>query len=254
MSLSNPTLTNPAQHFFEWGGKDGQLTWYDKENQKKVQVKLPFSFIVLDQLSTITGYSKQNESGFWSNEVRNIKKDDLYVKTKKGAFEAGLYDTLTHTLKGGGKFAKSIYIAHKIKDDWVIGNIKASGSALSAWIEFTKRYNVESGKINMARGEAQDAPTGQFYPPVFTWEKWSDEEYKAALELDKELQVYLSSYLSAPKVDDDGYGLSGHEGASNEQQADFERRKADAFGTNQPVDTVIEDIGDEPINLDDIPF
>lgn len=263
MSLSNPTLTNPAQHFFQWSGSLGQLTWYDKENKKNVQVKLPFSFIVLDQLATITGYSKSDESGFWSNEVRNIKKDELFVRTKKGPFEAGYYDNLTQTMKRGGKYAKSIYIAHKIGEEWVIGNIKAHGSALSAWIEFTKIHNAEKGKISMAKGEAQDAPTGRFYPPAFTFEKWSDEEYQTAVKLDRELQIYLSQYLSTPKVDDDGYSMgepTDTPGATKEQLQDFEQRREKGLQPAKRAEPVLndpfvdEEISDEPINLDDIPF
>lgn len=258
MSLSNPTLTNPAQHFFQWGGSQGLLTWWNKEEKKNVQVKLPFEFIVLDELATITGYSKQNESGFWANEVRNISNDELYVRTKKGPFEAGLYASLAQTRAKGGKYAKSIYLAHKVNGEWIIGNFKAAGSALSAWIEFSKAYNVQSGKVVMTRGEQQDAPTGKFYAPEFKFEKWTDEEYGAALNLDKELQIYLSRYLSAPKVDDDGFGTESlSTTASPEEVADFERRKASAASDDTPPaqpDVIVEDLGDEPINLDDIPF
>lgn len=263
MSLSNPTLTNPARQFFQWGGSVGQLAFYDKENKKNVPIKLPFEFIVLDELATIGGFNKSDQSGFWSNEVRNISNDELFVRTKKGPFEAGLYANLTQTRAKGGKYTKSIYIAFKVKDQWVIGNFKAGGSALSAWIEFGKAYNVQSGKIIMERGEQMDAPTGVYFPPTFAWVKWNDEEYNAALALDRELQVYLSNYLAAPKVDDDARGLAGFNepGTTNtatpEQQADFEQRKQQNGLGAAPAherNDVIEDFNDEPINLDDIPF
>lgn len=256
MSLSNPTLTNPAQHFFQWGGSIGKLQWYDKEKEKNVEVRLPFSFIVLDELSTITGYNKQAEAGFWSNEVRNVTKDELYVRTKKGPFEAGLYNNLTQTRSKGGKYAKSIYIAHQINDEWVIGNIKATGSCLSAWIEFTKKYSVQSGKVTMNRGAKQTAPTGEFYPPTFTWQKWDDAEYQAAIALDKELQIYLNQYLSAPKGDDELVNGEWHDEtkATQEQVADFESRVAAAKTPVQPDTVVTEFDESEPINLDDIPF
>lgn len=261
MSLSNPTLTNPAKHFFQWGGKAGHLVWWNKEEKREVEVKLPFKFIVLDQLATITGYSKSDESGIWANEVRNVGKDELFVRTKKGPLEAGLYQGLSTTIKRGGKYAKSIYIAHKGEGGvWVIGNLKAVGSSLSSWIEYTKRYNAETGVTTMARGEIQEAPTGQFYPPTYTWEKWTDDDYQAALKLDRELQIYLSNYLSAPKVDDDAYGLDTPQDttkATPEQQADFEARKDATMQPSKPVqqsEVTIEDFADEPINLDDIPF
>lgn len=258
MSLSNPTLTNPAEHFFEWAGGKGILQWYDKENKKNVQVRLPFEFIVLDELNTITGYSKQNESGYWSNEVRNVTKDELFVRTKKGPFEAGLYANLAQTRSKGGKYAKSIYIAHKINDKWVIGNFKASGSAVSAWIEFSKNHHVQNGKITMNRGEKQDAPTGPFYPPTFSFTQWNDDEYKAAWELDEKLQIYLNKYLSKtqdPNAPDEPIEHQLEDTAGS--FSDMNDAPDDDGGSVKPAkraDPVIEDIDDEPINLDDIPF
>lgn len=260
MSLSNPTLTNPAEHFFRWAGSIGKLQWYDKENQKNVEVRLPFTFIVLDQLATITGYSKRDEAGFWSNEVRSSKKDTLYVRTKKGPYEAGLYENLTQTLKSGGKYATSIYIAHKDgSGNWVIGNIQASGSALSSWIEFNKAHNVSKGQVSMSKGPKQTAPTGDFYAPEFKMEAWTDEDYKVAVELDKQLQVYLGQYLAQPKGDEEELA-GGTMLATPEENNDFERRREASSLSNKPEpskqvdDVVIEYIDDEPINLDDIPF
>lgn len=261
MSRSNPTLTNPAQHFFQWGGSKGKLSWWNKEEQKEVDVRLPFTFMVLDELSTITGYSKQDESGFWSNEVRSTKRDTLYVKTKKGPFEAELYENLTQTMKRGGKYAKSIYVAHKIGDAYVIGNFKASGSALSAWIEFSKKHKVQNGTITMSKGEKQESPVGDFYPPVFEYRASTPEEDEKAVELDKQLQIYLSQYLAAQAQtasEEDGVdpaiGL-----ATPEEVADYNERKARAKAAttgdiSDGGDVVIEDIGDEPINPDDVPF
>jgi hypothetical protein len=251
MSRSNPTLTNPAQHFFQWAGSKGQLTWYDKENKKDVLVKLPFEFLVLDQLSTIVGYNKAMQAGFWSNEVRNTRTDELFVRTKQGPFEAGLYENLVQTRSKGGKFAKTIYIAHKIGGEWVIGHIKASGSALSAWIEFSRSHTVENGKIIMERGEALEAETGIYYPPKFTYTNASEDEDRQAIELDRQVQAYLNTYLAAPKIDEDAHGVENYDDvgkATPEQQAEYEKLKAERKGRPVAYD------GEEPINLDDIPF
>lgn len=266
MSRSNPTLTNPAQHFFEWKGGAGKLQWYNKEAEKNVEVRLPFEFLVLDELATITGYNKRDESGFWSNEVRNIKKDTLYVKTRRGPFEAELYENLTQSLKSGGKYAKSIYIAHKGEGgQYMIGNLKAHGSALSAWIEFSQKHAVETGKVVMKRGEVQHTPKGDdYYPPVFEWAQTEEAENEEAIRLDKELQIYLSQYLAAPKDGEDESTPENYDDlgkATPEQQADYENRRKAASRSRSSAepepkkdDIVREDIGDEPVNLDDIPF
>lgn len=260
MSLSNPTLTNPAVRKFEWKGGPGKLVYYDKETKQAYDQPLPFRFIVLDQLNTVAGFSKSDQSRVWSNEVRSIKDDTLYTRTKNGPIEAGLYAELGATVKRGGGFCKSIYIAFELNGNWVIGNIQAYSSALGPWFDFTKVYSVEQGMVIMTRSELVEG-TIPFYPPAFAWERWEDGAYQICVHLDRQLQTYLSSYLAAPKVDEDGQGTEttsqapGY--ATPEQQADYEARRV-GTNTTQPApvknDLIIEDIGDEPINLDDIPF
>lgn len=269
MSLSNPSLTNPAQHFFEWKGGEGKLQFYDKEKQQNIAVPVPFTFIVLDQLHTITGYDKQAQSGFWSNEIRNIRTEDLTVRTKTGVKYVGPYKNeqgIVQMPKGAG-YTKSIYIAHQNKaGDWIMGNLKVAGSALTAWIEFTQKHAVDAGKITMQRGEKQTSPVGDFYPPSFTWSKWDDKEFDAAVELDKQLQTYLSQYLTAPKYDDNAEPVNDwdvDEGkATPEEVEDFNKKFEAATSkpepvtatAKRPVDEVFENIDDTPVSLDDIPF
>ena len=64
MSRSNNVeLKNPATRFFEWKGETGGFRYYDKEIDNedgtkgaRVQVSLPFYFLVLDTLATVKGY------------------------------------------------------------------------------------------------------------------------------------------------------------------------------------------------------
>lgn len=237
MSFSNPTLTNPAKHFFEWKGGSGQLEFYDKERQQRITVPLPFEFIPIDQLATITGYSKIAKSSYYSNEVRNTVKEEFTVKLKGQTVYTGMYKNeqgIAQVPKGAG-YAKSIYIAHKTKSgEYIIGNIKAAGSALGAWIEFNKNNIVGNCKVVMTRGAVQDSPVGQFYPPEFKYESLTPEDFKAGIDLDKELQIYLGQYLSAKPEDnhiddnvDQSVGL-----ATPEQIADYEKRKTAHFDTS----------------------
>ena len=80
MSRSKPATTTPCKRFFEWSGGTGTLHYYDKEKKDRVEVKLPFTFLILDELATITGFCEQDSSRYWSNEVRSISKDELVVK------------------------------------------------------------------------------------------------------------------------------------------------------------------------------
>lgn len=200
MSRSNNTNTaNPATRFFEWSGSTGQIKYYDKEKGENVFIELPFTFLVLDQLSTITGYSDETQSGIWSNEVKNLKLEPLTVRTKQGILGAGMYESVKN-LKGV-RFTKSIYIAYYNDDkELVIGNFKATGASLSAWIEFSRGKNVFDGAVTITKAvQAKKGATKYFIPDFQTKSDVSEETNAKANELDKQLQKYLNDYLdSAP--------------------------------------------------------
>lgn len=198
MSRSSKSIENPARRFFKWKGKTGELAYWDKErgeSGENVIVPLPFTFLVLDELSTIRGFCKQDDSGFWSNEVKSTTKQPLTVRTKAGIKETGLYRDLKTK---GIKYAKSVYIAFRDENKQLhIGNIAFVGASLSAWIDFTKKNNVRKGAVTI-RGASDELTNGdtRYYEPVFYYSpKVSDEAEEAALELDRELQEYLRGYF-----------------------------------------------------------
>jgi len=211
MSLSNPTTKNPATRFIQWrGGADGggRLTWYDKEAGEENEISLPFSFIVLDELNTITGYSESARSGFWSNEVRNMMTDELVVRTKAGIVARGLYGKISDQIKAkGAKYAKSVYIAFKDESgELVIGNVKIAGAALTQWIEFQKKFDVSQCAVfitDTPKKGKKGATT--YFMPVFEGQNLNDNTKQQAIKLDEELQRYLTNYLQRkPDLDDNG--------------------------------------------------
>lgn len=231
MSRSNPTTKNPAVKFFSWSGSTGELVHYDKELEKRVSQKLPFTFIVLDELNTITGFSDEDTSSYWSNEVRNIKNDELIVKTSKGTRATGKYDELTEVRSKGAKYAKSVYIAYQDGGHKVIANFKVYGAALTSWIDFTKKANIYQVAVTVAGKEEAKKGTTTYFTPVFESKTITQEENEEAVALDRELQTYLNQYF-AIKEDDEAErpSLSG-----------------------QPPIEAYADEG-EPISLENIPF
>lgn len=277
MSFSNPQVKNPATRFFQWKGgaeafKDektgktrhegGKIVWYDKEAQKEVEQKLPFSFIVLDELNTITGYSESLRSGFWSNEVRNLQNDTLVVKAKSGSgartIASGLYAQISDKLKAeGAKYTKSVYIAYK--DDTgelQIGHIKIAGSALSAWIEFTGKYNVEQCAVFITdEPKLSKKGSNYYFAPVFDAQNIDNNTREQVVKLDEELQTYLTNYFSrkpaeeaaAPAADDD-IEIEDVETPVN-LEADSEEETA-TEDSPEPAPKA----DDGKINLKDVPF
>ncbi len=202
MSFSNPQVKNPATKFLQWrGGIDGggRVTYYDKQAEETKSVELPFGFTVLDELNTVTGYSEKDRSGFYGNEVRNMATDELTVRTKAGIVTRGLYGNISDEIKSkGAKYAKSVYIAFKDETgELTIGNIKISGAALTAWIDFNKQYDINKCAVSITdKPKKAKKGSNEYFVPVFEAQEISEESRKQVIQLDLELQAYLGSYLS----------------------------------------------------------
>lgn len=204
MSRSNPTTTNPARKFYSWAGSDGNLVYWDKDQEKEIKVTVPFEFMVLDQLSTITGWSDEDESRYWSNEVRDITNDELTVKTSKRTHAVAKYGDLTEVRAKGAKYAKSVYIAFKDGNELVIGNFKVYGAALTAWIDFTKKTDVyKCAVVLKGKSDVQTKGKTEYYLPVFEKKQVTPDTNEEAVRLDKELQDYLRAYFSLRNVDEE---------------------------------------------------
>lgn len=200
---TNTELANPCTRWFEWSGSEGKLKYYDKDNQKNIFVDIPFTFLVLDQLNTITGWSDDAQSGIWANEVRDLRTEELTVRTKQGILGKGPYDQVKNL--NGARFTKSVYIAYYDDKDLKLGHLKIVGSSLGSWIEFTKGKNLYSGAVTLSGNSSAKKGTNKYFVPEFEMkEEVSYETETAAKELDKELQKYLKAYFakSLPEVPD----------------------------------------------------
>lgn len=205
MSRSNPTVSNPSpvERWFEWKGADGVLSWYDKEKKENVAVPAGFRFLVLDDLTTITGYNKKS-GGITSNEVRDVRSDELVVKYFKGGVIAkGLWSEIKKEVAyEKGKFARSVYIAFKLGDDLKLGNIRMSGCSVGPWIDFTKehRNEINSKAVVIKAGQKDTTGDVEFIPPTFNLVETTPETDAKALQIDAQiLQPFLASYFGKPK-------------------------------------------------------
>lgn len=201
MSRSNNTeLVNPAIKFFDWKG-DGHLQYFDKnigEKGENVKIDLPFTFLVLDRVYQVTGGIDDNSGyiGFWSNSVRNLKTQQIVVRSKRGVEAQGLYENIKGV--AGVKFMTGLYVAFKDEGELRIGYLKTKGAALTAWIEFTKQHrDIYKGAFQIVDKLAKKKGTNTYYEPVFKFNaNVTPETDQAAKELDVELQEYLTMYFA----------------------------------------------------------
>ena len=143
MSRANPinNVPNPSTRWFDFSGKTGTVTYYDKETKETVDLGEKFVFILLDSLSAVKGWHDASDSRIFSNEVRDTKRETLVVKAFAGGILAeGLYANIRDRVKAhGGHYVQSCYIAYKdAAGHLAIGNIGFKGAALMAWSDFCK--------------------------------------------------------------------------------------------------------------------
>lgn len=219
MSRSNPTadpIQNPCERWFQWDSTTKQFKYYDKElpNPKdaskkgaNVFVPIPFKFLVLDVLTTVAGFSDDESSSFYANEVRNHYKttseEVLDVKLKKQTVLKGTWEQIKDKAEAmGAKYAHSIYIGYfDEKKNLKLGNIKLYGASIGAWFEKTQEIRKTGKKIEECAFAVKTTKAGKkgsvtWNEPVFELIKTSPETEAAAVELDKVLQDYLKEYFS----------------------------------------------------------
>lgn len=218
MSRSNPNegVRNPATRWFTWagGGDQGYVEWYDKDAKQNVKMESPFTFLLLDELSTVKGWHEGSESAIYANEVRDLRQETLLVRSFKGGeLASGLYTDIKDKVSArGGHYHGSVYIAYKDGDELKIGNLGLKGAALSAWMDFKKsapsKKNAEGKSLKayfidavVVNGFADGKKGGtKFRTPTFALKSVGDETNAKAMGLDAELQAFLADYLKRPKA------------------------------------------------------
>lgn len=199
MSRSNPTenAVNPATKFIDWSGSEGKFKYYDKEKKENVFIELPFYFLPLDQLSTCKGYDEKAGLGFYSNEIRNTKTDMLTIRNKNGIVMTGLYEVCKEKLSSKGlDYVQSVYVAIKEGKNYVLANLQLKGSALGPYIEFCKGKKMSEIGVAVKKANPMKKGATKYFEPVYEILKVSEEANTVAVELDRELQEYLTPYLA----------------------------------------------------------
>lgn len=202
-STRNDHLPNPATRWFEWGGEKGEIRYYDKDKKENVDVPLPFTFMLLDQLASVRGWHEESGSGIYSNEVRDTTQDVLVVKSFKGGTIAeGKYREIKDRVKAaGGRFVSNCYIAYKNGDSLKIGSLRLKGSALGAWMEFGRanRAAVYDKAIKIDGYTEGKKGRVVFRVPSMKIVELSAETDAQVVGLDQELQKFLAGYLKRNK-------------------------------------------------------
>ena len=188
---------NPSTKFLQWKSNEKCFEFYNKETQQKVSVPLPFKFLVLDEMHTVSGWNDASSSGIFSNEVKFISKEVMTVKPFKGnEIAKGLYkDIKEKIVSAGGHYVKSIYI---MLEDGSLANLQLKGSAVQKWGEFTQktRNRLPDEWVQVTKAIEGKKGAVKFFTPDFSFERSiTEDEAMQADEAFNILETYLKAYL-----------------------------------------------------------
>ena len=193
---------NPAQKYLKWKSGSSQWKYWDKQEEKEVLLAANTPFIVLDVLSTATGFNDRKGCGVWANEVRSLKLP-LRLQDKDGEIMSGVWREIKDKVHYV-KFASSVYAVINSASGYELVNFQLSGSALGSWIEFVDTLGGPRklfGDVVVGVPEVKEGQTGsvRYNIPSYAVVKseLSDEAKAAATKADVELQSYLKSYFAA---------------------------------------------------------
>lgn len=215
MSLSQPRTSNPhpCQKWYEWNGEKGNLRWYDKTLKKNIETDLPFSFILLDELFSITGWHEPSEASLYSNEIRDTRDEPFVVRSfgMKEIIAEGFYSSIKDKVAAsGGKFSTGLYMAFNDPSDNQVklGCLKIHGAALNAWVDAKNEYRktdkrYDLGGLDVEIADKEEGKKGRiiYQKPVFDFSKPEDQTLAGATEIDKQLQAYLKSYFKRTRIE-----------------------------------------------------
>ena len=207
MSRSQPINRNPhpSTRWFEWKSKTGDVSYYDKDAKVSKTVD-DFVFIPLDQTATIRGWDDASSSSIYSNEIRDARTHRFVVKSFKGTgiLAEGVYSEIKDRIKAkGGHYVANIHIAYNDDGEWKLGTLQYKGSALGAWMEFSKenRDSIYTDSVKITGSNQQKKGSVVFFTPIFSIGNLDDSTKQEATKLDTVLQEYLKGYFKRDRVE-----------------------------------------------------
>jgi len=206
--------TNPTSKFLEWKSNNKSFSFFNKELKQNVEVKLPLTFIVLEEYHCIKGFSDSDQTGIYSNEVLQIGTEELEVRTHKGRIIAsGIYKNIKGAVNAaGGNYHKSIYAVTK---EGELINISLKGAAVSKWSKLVEKgawKRLSDEWISIESAEDHKKGMVKYSTPNFVFNtSLSDAELKMVQAKATELENYLTTYFAKDVVVEDVAELDGVE-------------------------------------------
>lgn len=209
----NESVSNPVTVWGEFRGKAGNFRFWDKnadEGEEQAE-SADLAIFPLFIHSGVAGFHKRIERSMYSNEVQNLKTDELVVKCNSEEVARGVWnDIKDKVVANGGKFANIVYgmriVNNGTKESpsyaYDLVALKFSGVALGSWLD--ARVNAGQRKyVFLTKGEYSVSGDNEFYKMKVVKGRVNDEFTKHAYKYATQLKEYFDYYFSDKKEYDE---------------------------------------------------
>lgn len=191
-------MPNPSQVFLEWDSKQNSFCYYSKEEEKTTPFPLPFRFLCLKFMYSITGYNEATKQGIFSNEIKDSRYEHFRVSLRDGShLNSGMYSDIKEELqKAGGKYTRSIYA---MTPKGVLINIRLKASQMQSFSsieKFGSRWQDEWIQVSSFENKTYKAGEKEveYTVPVFQFGgTLSNDDDKKATQCYKLVDDYFKS-------------------------------------------------------------
>lgn len=188
----NLTVKSPVAKYIEWRSDDKGFRYYDKAKKDQVSIKLPISFVALDDFIGISGGEMDDIGKFHpvtSGIVAHLNKT-LVVNKDGNTIATGKWADIKEKVKAeGGRY--TVYTYAIFESELVC--FKLAGAALAAWFE-----KGEGDGIVVIKAEQKKKGAITYYAPIFETKDLTDKEIKK-LEASDEVKRF-DEYAEAKKA------------------------------------------------------
>lgn len=169
--------------YLEWSSEEKSFRQYNKETKQKDLISIG-KLLVLKEMHTVKGWSDSEQSGIFSNEVEQIGKDEIHVRTFSGKIIAkGIYKEIKDQIeKAGGRYVKSVYC---MTESGEVINIQLKGATVKSWGDSFNKSRARMADEWISIDAIVEEKKGRVNYSFPTWKfdgVTSKEQYKQADE------------------------------------------------------------------------
>ena len=201
---STSELKHPTTMWSKRSWKDWVFRWWDRENQKEVEIKLPEEFIVVAEGMWVDGYI---DSPIGSNEFFNAKDDIVKVRDykSKNAMFIWTWGTIKDKVKATGlPLWKHLHIIDPNAKETKIITLKIKWTAWVSWSDFNtlNQFAPRNNRIKITGTVKGKKWATTFVTPKFElWAPLSEDDKVLQEGASKQIEdYYLATKVTKEEV------------------------------------------------------